>query len=67
MKTRPLIETNPYLQDPVMREKLIARSVRSSCGVEGIVESDCANHIGITNRRDKRIYHMLEKKLAQKR
>lgn len=33
---KPLIETNPYLKDPKMRDFYISRSVRSSCGVEGI-------------------------------
>lgn len=33
---KPLIETNPYLKDPVTRKRVIDRSVVSSCGVEGI-------------------------------
>lgn len=36
MKHKPLIETNPYLRDPSMRDKLIEESVLSSCAVEGI-------------------------------
>lgn len=36
MKTKSLIETNPYLKDAAQRKKLVARSVRTSCGVEGI-------------------------------
>lgn len=36
MKKKSLIETNPYLKDAAQRKKLVARSVRSSCGVEGI-------------------------------
>lgn len=31
-----LIDTNPHLKDEAQRKKLIAKSVRSSCGVEGI-------------------------------
>lgn len=33
---KSLIDTNPYLKDPVMRKKLAERSVRTSSGVEGI-------------------------------
>ena len=36
MKTKSLIETNPYLKDPAMRKALLARSVDTSCVVEGI-------------------------------
>lgn len=36
MKTKPLIETNPYLKDAATREALITRSVETSCGVEGV-------------------------------
>lgn len=36
MKQKSLIETNPYLKDPEMRRKLVIRSVRTSCAVEGI-------------------------------
>jgi len=36
MKRRSLIDTNPHLKDPANRKKLVERSVRSSCGVEGI-------------------------------
>ena len=56
MKTKTLIETNPFLKDPEMREKLISRSVRTSCGVEGIKLSTRRVAIEITNRRDKKIY-----------
>lgn len=54
--TKPLIETNPYLKNAAMREKLISRSVRSSCGVEGIKASHHVAHIEITRRKDKKIY-----------
>ena len=36
MKTKSLIETNPYLKDAALRKKLIVRSVITSCGVEGV-------------------------------
>lgn len=36
MKPKSLIETNPYLKDATLRKKLVARSVRTSCAVEGI-------------------------------
>ncbi|MEK6901340.1 MAG: hypothetical protein AABX37_03295 [Nanoarchaeota archaeon] len=36
MKKKSLIETNPYLKDPLLREELILRSVISSSAVEGI-------------------------------
>ncbi len=36
MKKKPLIKTNPYLKDPLLREELILRSVISSSAVEGI-------------------------------
>jgi hypothetical protein len=59
MKTKPLIETNPYLKDANIRRKLIARSVRTSCGVEGIVKKSggaSAARIEIPVRKDKKIY-----------
>jgi hypothetical protein len=55
MKTKALIDTNPYLKDTEMREKLISRSVRTSCGVEGIKPSKSVLHFKI-DRRDKKIY-----------
>lgn len=39
MKKKSLIETNPYLIDPAQRKMLVERSVRTSCGVEGIKRS----------------------------
>jgi len=53
---RPLIETNPYLKDPIMREKLISQSVRSSCGVEGIKAPESVEPIHIPHRKDKKIH-----------
>lgn len=56
MKTEPLIKTNPYLQDPTERQRLIARSVETSCGVEGIKLNKKVRHLVIVNRKQKRIY-----------
>ena len=36
MRKAPLIKTNPYLKDPVKRERGIALSVASSSAIEGI-------------------------------
>ena len=55
MKVKPLSETNPYLKDPVIRAKVIARSVETSCGVEGIKTTKAA-HIDIPSQGIKRIY-----------
>lgn len=59
MKTiKPLIETNPFLKDPVERHKRIARSVRTSCAVEGIRESKSSpKAIQIKSRVPKKIYN----------
>lgn len=43
-------ETNPYLKDPAMRDFLISRSVRTSCGAEGIKASDRVGHMNIPKR-----------------
>ena len=61
MKTKMLIDTNPYLKDPKKRALLIARSVITSCAVEGI-DVASINHIKIEipKRRDKKIYHLLD-------
>lgn len=56
MKTKPLIETNPYLKDPASMQKLVSRSVKTSCGVEGIKINPNAPRLAITTRREKRIY-----------
>ena len=59
--TKPLIETNPYLKDKAMREKLVSRSVRTSCGVEGIKASQNISPFKITRRKNKRIYNLIAK------
>lgn len=57
MKIKPLLETNPYLKNPAIRKKLIARSVRTSCGVEGIKSEPSAVILAtIPRRKDKKIY-----------
>lgn len=62
MKTKSLIETNPYLKDAATRKKLIARSVRTSCGVEGIrISSKATVSINIPRRRAKKIYKTAKK------
>jgi hypothetical protein len=58
---QPLIETNPYLKDPTTRAKVIARSVETSCRVEGInikleVAKAIASKFNIPRRGNKRIY-----------
>lgn len=59
--TKPLIETNPYLKNPATRDKLISRSVRTSCGVEGIKASKGGVTREITSRKEKKIYQTTKK------
>lgn len=57
MKTKSLIDTNPYLKDEATRRKLVIRSVVSSSGVEGIkVDPNNLPYFEIPHRREKRIY-----------
>lgn len=65
MKIKSLIETNPYLQDAAMREKLVARSVRTSCGVEGINLKQDTKLPEINHRKEKKIYKHI-KQIAPK-
>jgi len=58
MKKKYLIDTNPYLSDPLTRDRLVTRSVRSSCAVEGI-KATITKIIPISNRKDKKIYAAL--------
>jgi len=57
MKKKSLIETNPYLKDAAERKLRIARSVRTSSGVEGVKPPQkgavCRE---ISHRKDKKIY-----------
>ena len=55
MKIKSLSQTNPYLKDAATRERLIARSVRTSCGVEGI-KAPTGQRIAIPRRNAKKIY-----------
>ncbi len=52
---KPLAQTNPYLKDVATRERLISRSVRTSCGVEGI-KAPTGQRIAIPRRKAKKIY-----------
>lgn len=36
MKLKSLLNTNPYLKNVSARKEMIARSVTTSCGVEGV-------------------------------
>lgn len=52
MKIKSLIETNPYLKNSATREKLVVRSVVTSCGVEGVkVDFSKAANIEIPRRQ----------------
>ncbi len=66
MKKMPLSKTNPYLQNPITRKKLVARSVETSCGVEGITITLAqakikAAQFNIPRRGNKRIYQTIAK------
>jgi hypothetical protein len=66
MEKMPLSKTNPYLQNPITRKKLIARSVETSCGVEGInitltQAKIKAAQFNIPRRGNKRIYQTIVK------
>ena len=66
MKTKSLIETNPYLKDPAKREELITRAVKTSGGVEGIKVTDPSksSQIQIPRREGKKIYTFTAKRNA---
>ena len=68
MKTKSLIETNPYLIDPQQREELVARAVKTSGGVEGIklVGRSKISEIKIPRRGDKKIYEFVKRTDAAK-
>jgi hypothetical protein len=40
-KTASLMKTNPYLQDPAVREAWLTRSVISSSAIEGVRAAAC--------------------------
>lgn len=57
MKVKRLTETNPYLKDVEKRKQFVSRSVRTSCGVEGInAPSETTEPFNIFHRKDKKIY-----------
>ena len=62
MENSPLSKTNPYLRNPATRKVLIARSVETSCGVEGITMTLAQAKIKAARfkilRRKKRIYQI---------
>lgn len=56
MNNKSLSLTNPFLKVPGAMEALVARSVKTSCGVEGIhLKNDNVSTREIT-RRPKKIY-----------
>lgn len=56
MKRKTLIDTNPHLKDSANRQRLIARSVKTSGGVEGIKASN-------KKTATKTILHRIPKKI----
>lgn len=60
MKT--LSETNPYFQDKANARKLNARSTRTSCGVEGIVQHDVPP-LEINRSKSKAAYNKIKQRL----
>ena len=62
MKTQALIKTNPYLKDAGNRKRLVQRSVRTSCGVEGILEKiGEIQFFNIPSRGKKKIHEHMTK------
>lgn len=62
MSNKSLIQSNPYLQDPLKLEALVERTVRTSCGVEGIKENTSEKWVNpIKTRSNKRIYRNKDK------
>lgn len=66
MTTKPLIETNPYLKGPAKREMLIARSVRTSCGVEDIRAQQDEVVYPVSRKRSKKNYKLLKSRIKSK-
>lgn len=57
MKKQILLETNPYLQDPKVRKRLIAKAIKTSCEVEGIdIEDNVKSLRKIAQNSEKRIF-----------
>lgn len=54
MKSKSLLEANPYLKDPIMRDKLVTESIITSFGVEGIkVDLKKAREVHIPQKIEK--------------
>ncbi len=61
---KPLIETNPYLTNKANREISNARSVRTSCGVEGIkVDSFSKVHVQIDSSKTNAVLNKMKSRL----
>lgn len=57
MNKKTLIDTNPYLRTYEDRIRLVARSVRTSCGVEGIrSHSEEKKFFNVPSRGIKKIF-----------
>lgn len=50
MRKKSLIETNPYLKDPVKRETMLNRFVISSSAIEG-VHAPVLKALGVSKKR----------------
>ncbi|MFT4060560.1 MAG: hypothetical protein QM652_13570 [Legionella sp.] len=61
MKT--ISEVNPYLQDKEQAKRSNARSVRTSCGVEGIVVKNKASSVTIDHSRSNVVLAEMKKRL----
>lgn len=63
---KALIDTNPYLINKTQRDRSIARSTRSSCGVEGIVAQPALiNHLKIDTSRSDALFNKLKNQLQK--
>lgn len=59
-----LIKTNPYLINSKRREASISRSVRSSCGVEGIIaKPSLTPRIKIDSSRSRDLFNKIKSSL----
>jgi len=61
MKSRKLIDTNPYLKDPQDRNARIKRSIVTSSGFEGIKTSNNMKTPKIIQRRPKKLQTKFQK------
>lgn len=51
---KPLSQTNPYLKDPELRNKLVNRTVITSSGVEGVKLPESFPYIEIVKLKNKK-------------